>query len=65
MSKILTELVLLLFSMGLGKGDYEQIEVKLLFFFSVLVYNYFRSLTCSYATFLSDAPQSEMSLFLF
>ena len=64
MSKILTELVLLLFSMGLGKGDYEQIEVKLLFF-SVLVYNYFRSLTCSYATFLSDAPQSEMSLFLF
>ena len=36
-----------LFSIGLGKGDYEQIEVKLPFF-SVLVYNYFRSLTCSY-----------------
>ena len=64
MSKILTELMPRLFSMGLGKGDYEQIEVKLPFF-SFLVYNYFRSLTCSYATFLSDAPQSEMSLFLF
>ena len=64
MSKILTELMPRLFSVGLGKGDYEQIEVKLPFF-SVLVYNYFRSLTRSYATFLSDAPQSEVSLFLF
>ena len=52
-----------LFSMGLGKGDYEQIEVKLPFFFSVLVYNHFRSLTHSYATFLSDAPQSEVRLY--
>ena len=33
MSKILTELMPRLFSMGLGKGDYEQIEVKLPFFF--------------------------------
>ena len=64
MSKILIELMPRLFSMGLGKGDYEQIQVKLLFF-SFLVYNYFRSLTCSYATFLSDAPQSEVSFFLF
>ena len=64
MSKILTELMPRLFSMGLGKGDYEQIEVKLPFF-SFLVYNYFRSLTCSYATFLSDPPQSEVSFFLF
>ena len=53
-----------LFSTGLGKCDYEQIEVKLPFF-SVLVYNYFRSLTCSDATFLSDATQSEVSLYHF
>ena len=54
MSKILTELMPRLFSMGLGKGDYEQIEVKLPFFFFF-----------SDATFLSDAPQSEVSFFLF
>jgi len=61
MSKILTELMPRLFSMGL---DYEQIEVKLTFT-SVFVYNYFRSLTRSYATFLSDAPQSEVNLYHF